>query len=560
MKPLNNPAISCGAKYFSTEIKAGLAPTFNVGVFLIAAGLALAFRLPRLQQRPMHTDEAVHAIKFGKLLEEGAYAYDPNEYHGPTLNYLTLIPAWLNSAKKLTEVSELTLRIVPAVFGVLTVLLILLIADGLGTSGAVYAVILTAVSPAMIFYSRYYIQETLLVFFTFAFIVFSYRYARSKKIIWIILAGMSLGLMHATKETCIIALFSMLLALLLTLYIRRQETEDRRQIFCRPSSVIRHLDFLHIIAGCAAAILMSALFYSSFFTNPSGVLDSIRTYATYFDRAGYNSLHFHPWYYYLKMLIYYRFGQGPIWSEAFIVFLALIGFIVSIRAKTLTDGNYNLLRFLAFYTLILTIAYSAIRHKTPWCMLGFLHGMILLAGVGAAALLRMTPKFLVKTIIALLLLLGGFHLAWQGYLANYKYYADPRNPYVYAHTTTDIFAMVGRIEDIAKAHPDGRKMEIHFVCPDEHNVWPFPWYLRAFPNVGYWTAVTDRVTSASVIIASPSVEEELLRKLYELPPPGEKKLYLPLFDNYMELRPGIELRGYVPKDLQDHLQQKSGEK
>ena len=78
----------------------------------------------------MHGDEAVHAFKFGELLEQGVYKYNPNEYHGPTLNYLTLIPARLSSAGKLTEVTEVTLRIVPVIFGVLLVLLILPMGDG----------------------------------------------------------------------------------------------------------------------------------------------------------------------------------------------------------------------------------------------------------------------------------------------------------------------------------------------------------------------------------------------------------------------------------------------
>jgi len=522
----------CGLKYFA--------------LILITVALALAFRLPRLQLRPMHTDEAVHAIKFGKLLEQGSYTYDPNEYHGPTLNYLTLIPAWLNSAKKLTEVNEFTLRIVPVFFGVLLVLLVLLIADGMGTNSAVFAAILTAISPAMVFYSRYYIQEMLLVCFTFAFIVFSYRYTQSKKIIWILLAGMSLGLMHATKETCIIALGAMLLALLL---IRLWGKPPVPQGMAKLMKLGAKYSIWHLIVGFATAMLISVLFYSSFFTNLSGILDSVRTYTTYFDRAGRNSLHFHPWYYYLKMLIYFRAG-GLIWSEAFIIILAVIGFVVTIREKSSDKIDFNLLRFIAFYTVIMTIAYSAIRHKTPWCMLSFLHGMILLAGVGTAALIRLTPNVLARSIVSLLLLAGGIHLAWQAYLGNFRYYADPCNPYVYAHTTTDIFTMVQRVEEIAKVE-DGEKTEIHFICPDEHDFWPFPWYLRAFTNVGYWTTVTDQAVSASVIIASPSVEKELLKKLYELPPPGQKKLYVPLFDTYMALRPGVELRGYVPKELFD---------
>jgi len=525
-------------------------------LILGASALALALRLPRLQQRPMHTDEAVHAVKFGKLLEQGSYTYDPNEYHGPTLNYLTLIPARLSSAKKLTEVNEFTLRIVPVFFGVLLVLLLLLIADGMGTNSAVFAAILTAISPAMVFYSRYYVQEMLLVCFTFAFIVFGYRYTQSKKIIWILLAGMSLGLMHATKETCIIALGAMLPAFLLM------------RLWGKPPVKLGAKNSIwHLIVGFAVAVLISVLFYSSFFSNPNGILDSVRSYTTYFDRANMNSLHFHPWYYYLKMLIYSKAGSGPLWSEALIVLLAVIGFIFAVRGKSSTQGeaqdrikpaldgvDFNLLRFIAFYTLIMTFVYSAIRYKTPWCMLSFLHGMILLAGVGAAVVLKLTRHIWVRLLISFLLLAGGVHLAWHAYLGNFRYYADPCNPYVYAHTTTDIFTMVQRVEEIAKVE-DGEKTKIHFICPDEHDFWPFPWYLRSFPNVGYWNAVTDRVVHASVIIASPGVEKELLKKLYELPPPGQKKLYVPLFDTYLALRPGVELRGYVPKELWDRLQQ-----
>ena len=84
----------------------------------------MALRLPQLTQRPMHTDEAVHAIKFGSLLEQGDYKYDKHEYHGPTLNYFTLIPAWIQSSQKLSEINETTLRIVPVFFGLMHILLL----------------------------------------------------------------------------------------------------------------------------------------------------------------------------------------------------------------------------------------------------------------------------------------------------------------------------------------------------------------------------------------------------------------------------------------------------
>jgi len=36
--------------------------------------------------------------------------------------------------------------------------------------------------------------------------------------------------------------------------------------------------------------------------------------------------------------------------------------------------------------------------------------------------------------------------------------------------------------------------------------------------------------------------------MYTKPKPGEKYLYLPLFDEGTELRPGVLLNGYVRKD------------
>ena len=51
---------------------------------------ALAVRLPRLDLRPMHCDEANQAMRAGLLLETGRYHYDPQEHHGPSLYFAAL--------------------------------------------------------------------------------------------------------------------------------------------------------------------------------------------------------------------------------------------------------------------------------------------------------------------------------------------------------------------------------------------------------------------------------------------------------------------------------------
>src|SRR5512138_2223892 len=88
------------------------------GLLLAVTLLAAALRLPDLAARPMHADEAVHADKLGTLLERGEYAYDPSDYHGPTLYYLTLPSAWIEGARRYVEIDEVTLRVVPALFGI----------------------------------------------------------------------------------------------------------------------------------------------------------------------------------------------------------------------------------------------------------------------------------------------------------------------------------------------------------------------------------------------------------------------------------------------------------
>ncbi len=518
---------------------------------VIIAGIVL--RLPRLGQRPMHTDEAVHAVKFGKLLEENVYEYNFHEYHGPTLGYFSLIPARLTGIDKFEDLDEFTLRIVPVFFGVLLILMPLLLIDGLGRPAAFIAAALTAISPAFVFYSRYYIHEMLLVFFASGVIACGYRYAQSRNIRWALLTGVFVGLCHATKETSIIAFGSMLLALLLTLLMTRRQMSI--------SNAIKAVKPRHALVAIASAVIVSTLFYSSFFTNPAGILDSFRAYAVYFNRAGQNNLHVHPWYYYIDILTWMEGFEKTVWNEDLIVVAAAFGFIVTMVKRYTAPFNLPLIRFIAFYALIMTIVYSAIPYKTPWCLLGFMHGMILLAAVAVTVLIKILPYRWGKLVVGFALVYFGLLLpVVQAYFLNYKCYADPSNPYVYAHPTKDVFNITRRIEEVASVSPDGNNIYIQVICP-EGDYWPLPWYLRRFSNVGWWSEVDENAPAAPVIIASPSVEPALIKKLYELPPPGKVNLYVPLFESYVELRPAVELRGYVMKDLWDHFQkQMTGEK
>ncbi|MBN2376932.1 MAG: glycosyltransferase family 39 protein, partial [Sedimentisphaerales bacterium] len=131
---------------------------FRLLLLVLFAG-ALFLRLTHLDKRPLHTDEAVHAYKLGEHLEGIPYRYDPYEFHGPALHYFTLPVAWLNSADTFADLDEFTIRIIPALFGAALIILLWPLAHGLGRIAALAAALFTAISPAMVYYSRYYIME-----------------------------------------------------------------------------------------------------------------------------------------------------------------------------------------------------------------------------------------------------------------------------------------------------------------------------------------------------------------------------------------------------------------
>ncbi len=509
-----------------------------LGLLLLAAG-ALVLRLPRLDARPMHCDESVQAIKFLGLWQEGTYRYDPNEYHGPLLPYATLPFAWLSGARDAAHLDEATLRLVPVTFGTGLILLLLLLADGLGRRATLGAGLLTTLSPGMVYYSRYYIHEMALVGFTLLLIGAGWRYARRPRLGWALLAGAAVGLMYATKETFVFTLAALALAAAGTLLWRRWV--DGGAMEARPE-----LRLSHWLAAAAVALAVGVLFFSSFFTNASGPLDSLRTYLPWLRRAGGASPHIHPWYFYLERLGWFHEGKGPVWSEGVILVLAAIGGGAALGRRVPGGGSPTLLRFLTFYTVVLTAIYSAVAYKTPWCALSFLAGMILLAGAGAVVVLEACRGRWRRGLVGSVLVLALSHLGFQAWRAAYPYAADPRNPYVYAHTSPDILRLIHELDALAAADPQGRQVLIKVIAPGG-DYWPLPWYLRGFARVGWWNALPADPYAPMMIVGAKlnaeldekSEKQWVMTGLYELRPRNFVEFYVQfgLWKKYVESLP-----------------------
>jgi uncharacterized protein (TIGR03663 family) len=501
---------------------------------------AAVLRFYDLGYRPMHGDEANQAIKTSVLLGKGEYAYDPFEHHGPTLYYLTLPVLWLAGAHNAAEMTEPMIRFVPACFGLGLVLLSWLLVSPIDRRAALWAALLTAVSHGLVYYSRYYVQEISFVFFASGLIWCGHRYLMTRRLGWALGAGLFLGLLHATKETSVLVVFAMVAALACALVWEK---------FIARRAVTFRLDWKHLAAALGLALTVSVVFFSSFFTHWRGPLDSILTYTTYLNRAegqGSTALHEQPWYYYLSLLAWTYREAGPKWSEGLVLGLGLLGSLWALfgghrdeqtdRSRENRSALY--LRFLALYTIFLMVGFSLIPYKTPWNLLIFLHPLCLLAGPGALRLVTLFRPRGIRILVTLILLAATTQLASQAWRGSFTYGADVRNPYVYAHTSSAIHRLTERLTDLAAVHPKGDQIHIN-VFRFDGDYWPLPWYLRRYPNVGYWPNFPEN-PDADVILTAPEIAgalQPLLKDTYQVEMNG--------------LRPGVLMPTFIRKELWD---------
>ncbi len=533
------PARNRGAqdKYSRFETETGVAAepdipekAWRIGViaiFLIAAVL----RLYDLNLVPLHHDEGVNGNFLVRLVREGAYTYDPANYHGPTLYYFAAIIPWItkvlfgSSGRDNYGMTTFTIRLIPVLFGLATIGLIFLLRRRLGTITVLAAGLLLAVSPGAVYLSRYFIHETLFVFFTLGIVVAIVRFYDERNSAYLIPAAASAALLFATKETAMISVGVLIIAFfVMWVYMRfTGGSTNEGSLSERVSAVIDEMGgkpslVVNIVIALIVFVALYLLFYSSFFTNSKGINDSLQTFAIW-KKTG-NEAHVHPAEMYLKWLV---------WQESPLLFLGAIG-----AAITVLRPKNSLALFCALWSFGLIAAYSLIPYKTPWLVLNFIVPLALIAGYAIQAVYELDQRQL-RLAAAFLLLAVGVAL-YQSLDLNFKNYDndDEKYVYVYAHTKRGTLNLVNEVERIAKEN-SGNTTGITIVSPD---YWPLPWYFRNFTRVGYYGRMA--ASTEPVIIANANQKDEVdtnFGHLYQQvpgPDPGET----------FELRPGVSLLLY----------------
>lgn len=499
-------------------------------LFVVLAALWL--RTHDLDQRPMHWDEANQAVKAGELIQKGRYAFDPADHHGPTLYYAVLPIAWLRGERTLPELRETTVRLVPAIFGTIGVILVAVLATGPGRRreqpaggatratndgkpgvawAAIAAAAFVACSPPAVYYSRYFVQETLLVTFFLGALVSGRQWWRSRRPGWAIALGVCVGLMQATKASAPLFLVAALIAAGVTVWFhgggRVARTAGGDAAIARSWSRDAAL-----MVG--SALLVAALFYASFGTNPRGLLDAFRAYGFAGQKAGGGG-HEKPWWYYLQLFGWMRRG-GLVWHQVAFSALAIAGLAIGARSllrarikssNTATVGGAAeprradrrgmLAIWAGVYTVIVMGALSAIAYKTPWHAIHFVPGMALLAACALRAVSRLNTGKFVAVAFAVVTI---GTLYQQTARTSFQWASEERNPYAYVHSSKDVLKIRAIAETAVQQAPG---LPIHVVSEE---YWPLPWYLRGFRNVGYWSEIPPDVDGALVITSQATAE------------------------------------------------------
>lgn len=542
------------------------------GLAILIVGAFL--RLYKLELVPLHHDEGVNGNFLVTLVREGKYLYNPENYHGPTLYYFSAIIPWVTrflGGKSFSEAHGLTtfnIRFVTVAFGIATIGLALMLRSRLGKIGALSAAALIAISPGTVYLSRYFIHESLYVFFTLAVIVAVLKYYDSGETVYAILAAISAGLLVATKETWIINLPVLVIALLSTVvyFMIRKNQSRKNKANERKVNDGEEQEFLAryggpisvatvVLIAFTVFIVVNVLFYSSFFKNyPKGVNDALQTLALWRKRT---HEHAHPFLQYFEWL---RQEEAP---------LLLLGAVGAVIAVWRANSRFAL--FVAQWAFGLLVAYSLVRYKTPWISLNFIVPLAITSGyalnelykrrnepwvplliTGGGILLIVFERFVTLVrgpdgsishitwsldfsqnmfAIFVVVLLAGYigyivysqsnqprhsiHfyaaavvvlsvMSYQMYQLNFVHYDDDKYVYVYAHTRRETLVMLDQIDRVAQKLGTGKDTGIALLA---NEYWPLPWYFRDYPRVGYYQKVVT--TTEPIIIATSAQEEEL---------------------------------------------------
>ncbi|MBA2379166.1 MAG: glycosyltransferase family 39 protein [Blastocatellia bacterium] len=579
-----------------TETSARAVPIFSDKMWYLSSSLVVAvaafLRFFWLELKPLHHDEGVNGFFLTTLFREGIYRYDPSNYHGPTLYYISLAFA------KWFGLETVPVRLSTAIFGVLMVVLALFLSRYIGRTGALFAALFLSLSPGMVFISRYFIHEIFFVFLALAFALAAVYFIDREKAgpfaygwlallmlisfypttlnlaaaagedsdltyyfvaglllvvslvliglvirmlgawsegrpVYLILASASAALMFATKETAFITLGTMAIAVG-CVWIWRQMYPKMVGPLGEDERSTWPLTWANFSEALGTGIdRVLALLAAGF----AFVYLNVLFFTSYFSYSEGFQKAFEAYAIWTETGSSDHTQNGP-WAylkwgmelEAPIFILAGVGVVIAFVL-----GRHRFALFTALWGVGLLMAYSIIPYKTPWLMLSFLLPMCIIAGYAINEIAAAGQRE-AKWIAAILGIGASVVLAYQTYDLNFIRYDDNGAAYVYAHTRREFHDLIGEIERFSELSGKGNDAAVDVISSD---YWPMVWYTKDRPRVVFHGRPVEPRGSEMIVAKKGQQDAEVIRRY------SAQYAYVASYG----LRPGVDLILLVRKDL-----------
>ena len=440
-------------------------------IFLLIFIIALFVRVWHLDLKLLHHDEAIHAWFSYELLTRGAWVYDPS-YHGPFLYYVTA------GMFSLFGDSDLVARLLPALFGTLLIPLVYCIhrIGYIDKKQTVLAALLLALSPEMVYFSRFLRHDIFMLFFTFLLLVAILYYFEYGQTRYAIIAAIATGGALCCKEEMPVILLIFASFFIYAVY--------------RGKFTLPHNWKYDLLLGVFIVLMIMSVLYSAFGAHIDTLVGqnfALNTTGWYKAIEHWIAMHNEqrlggPLYFYIPFYLLY---EVPIFILAIIGTLQILGkelnlslFIrrlknriqyfrsgvptaelVAISLKqiknrdTVHSKSDVFFGFCVYWMILVMIFYAFVGEKVPWLIIPQLLPMCFVA------VYKLNWQKMVFAIVGCLFLaVMTWHVAFIP--------ADINEPIVQVQNSEDLREVMRLID--ASDH----------VVVASKNYWPLPWYYR----------------------------------------------------------------------------------
>jgi uncharacterized protein (TIGR03663 family) len=442
---------------------------------LLIAG-ALLLRVAALGSRPPHHDEAVHCDFAYNLLHGAGYRYDPT-YHGPLLFYV-IAPLFAVLGE-----STVVARLYPALAGTALVVLPLLLRRRLGAAAAWWTALLLAISPNLLYYSRFVRSDVPVELFTAAALVLLLR-VRDKG--WRVIPWIGvLAAAHATSIETFYVTLPLLGLATCAVALRQGLWRSVRRAW---AWLKRYR--LAVASAGAWFVVITIVAYTVFF------------------------VHLEDWLFPLKAITYWyhqheiRRVGGP-WNF-YLVRLAAYEFLPLAAAIAWSLRRFRHLKPLEVFCLVWGVSaialYAYLGEKTPWLIVHQIVPFFPLAGCQVARSFSFRGRWWSRGLVAA----GLAATAWSAVAASFLYPTiSPNDPHaellVFVQTTPEEEAIAERGLELARTAGEGPVAAV-----SGEGTWPLSWQWK---KLNVWWAQPEAGMRPPLVVCDPGDETVISDRL-----------------------------------------------